>query len=1004
MSVEPTAEPGTDAGTNLMVERGQAQGSLLEEALRSTTRAVASAPKVTLLLVLLVTGVCVALTVCYLGFKTDRADLIDPNTPYQQRWLDYTENFGSGTDIVVVVQSDDRVLVRQAINQIGAQLKQERESFTNVLYRIETTGLRRKGLQFLPPEQIEAALRQLDQYTPVVRGQWERVRIEDVTDRLTARLQRESYGQIAENNTIDQVDRLAGSLQGFLDDPGGFQSPWPGMFPVDPQFREATGRPVYLVARDGTIGFIKAQPRDAHSTMDGASAAISRLREIVAEVGAEIPDVTIRLTGIPVLENDEMRRSSRDMTLAAVVSFVGVGLLLLIGFRGLRHPVLAMVMLAIGLAWAFGFATFSVGHLNILSISFAAMLIGLGGDFAIHYLSRYLEERHEGHDLIDALEETSAGIGSGLITAALTTALAFFCATFTQFLGVAELGIIAGGGIILCALATFLALPALIALGDENIPIDHLPRPFRVSWLRVGTAKFPTIVAVLSIAAIIGLAACAFRIENDRPVPLVEFDHNLLHLQAAGADSVEALEQLFEQADQSVLFAVSMADSREEALALKRQFEALPSVGRVDELASRLPQAAPQATRQLIEQVRARLGGLPARAPTFEGPSPQSVGQSLVALYQTARQINDIDARRAADKLDVLLDEFGSLSFEKQSAMLAAYQQKMADSLLEQFQIMAMASNPETLTISDLPPELTSRFISSEGKWLLKVFPKQQVWDYGPLSQFVTELRTVDPNVTGTPLQNFEASRQIKSSYERAALYALVVISLVLLLDFLASENKLLVLLPPLVVIAFTAMTLTTRGVPVNTMYLVLGYLGMVVAMAAVLDFKNLRDALLTFVPPLGAGLMSLGVFALLGQDFNAANLIVLPLILGIGVDNGVYVVHNCRANRGRGDGFTLDASTASAMVITSVTNMVGFGSLMLAAHRGLFSVGLVLTVGVACTLFVSMTTLPAILSILSRDPKPRGAKKSKKQNEDLEGATRPGNQNQNRNQQRRAA
>lgn len=989
-----------------MANRGQAQGSLLEEALRSTTRAVASAPKVTLLLVLFVTGVCVALTVCYLGFRTDRADLIDPNTPYQQRWISYTENFGSGSDIVVMIEGEDRVLVRQAVDAVGAALRKDSENFTNVLYRIETNNLRRKALQFLPHDEIQSAVKQLNQYAPVVQGngQWERARLEDYADDLIARLRQESYAQMAANDTIGQTDRFVDSLQNFLDNPRGFRSPWPSMFPVDPQFRQATTRPVYLEAHGGRIGFIKVMPRDSKGTMDGNSRAIARLREIIAETKRDMPDVSIQLTGIPVLENDEMKSSSKDMAVSSVVSFIGVGLLLLIGFRGVRHPVLATVMLGIGLAWAFGFATFSVGHLNILSISFAAMLIGLGGDFAIHYISRYLEERHQGYDLIDALEETSAGIGSGLVTAALTTSLAFFCATFTQFLGVAELGIIAGGGILLCAAATFIALPALIALGDENISAEQLPRPFRISWLRVGTAKFPTIVAVLSVFAIIGVAACAFQIEDNRPVPKVNFDHNLLNLQGANVESIRALERLYQNADQSVLFAVAIADSPEEAITLKRRFEALPSVDRVDELASRLPQAAPQATQELIRQVRSRLANLPRQAPQFEGPNPQSVGQSWLALYRTLRQVNDFNARRVADKLDKLLDQFSALPLDDQVQLLATYQQNMADSLLEQFQVMSLASDSTPLTFSDLPSELTSRFVSPQGKWLVQIYPKHQIWDHEPLKQFVTELRSVDPNVTGTPLQNFEASRQIKGSYEKAALYALVVISLVLLLDFLERENKLLVLLPPLLVIAFTAMTLTTRGVPVQPMYLVLGYMGMAFAMAAVLDFRNLRDAMLAFVPPLGAGLMSLGVLALLGQHFNAANLIVLPLILGIGVDNGVYVVHNCRAQRGQGNGFTLDASTASAMVVTSLTNMVGFGSLMLASHRGLFSVGLVLTIGVACTLFVSLTTLPAILSILTREPAPRAKKSKETTDADAQRQQNKNSNQQQQQQQRRAA
>ncbi|MEZ6145960.1 MAG: MMPL family transporter [Planctomycetaceae bacterium] len=151
------------------------------------------------------------------------------------------------------------------------------------------------------------------------------------------------------------------------------------------------------------------------------------------------------LTGIPVLESDEMRRSQSDMTIASVISFLGVGVLLFIGFRGFRHPLLAMLMLLVGIAWSLGYATLFVGHLNILSVSFSAILVGLGIDFAIHYLAKYLELRHKGIELRPALLRTSWGVGTGIVTAAVTTALAFFCATFTSFLGVAELGIIAGG-------------------------------------------------------------------------------------------------------------------------------------------------------------------------------------------------------------------------------------------------------------------------------------------------------------------------------------------------------------------------------------------------------------------------------------------------------------------------------------------------------------------------------------------------------------------------------
>ncbi|MEM1063113.1 MAG: hypothetical protein AAGJ97_12375, partial [Planctomycetota bacterium] len=273
------------------------------------------------------------------------------------------------------------------------------------------------------------------------------------------------------------------------------------------------------------------------------------------------------------------------------------------------------------------------------------------------------------------------------------------------------------------------------------------------------------------------------------------------------------------------------------------------------------------------------------------------------------------------------------------------------------------------------------------GKWLLQVFPKEEVWDIGPLTRFVEDVRSVDPEITGTPLQNYEASRQIMLSYEKAALYALVIISLVLLVDFLADEHKLLTLGPPLIVVAFTTMTLLTKGIEPNPTYVVLGYLALVISIAAILDFENLRDAVLTLLPPLLGGVMMFGLLAVWGIDLNPANLIVLPLVLGIGVDDGVHVIHDFRMQRRAGKGvYAMSKSTSGAIMLTSLTSMVGFGSLMLAAHRGLYSVGFVLVLGIASCLFVSLVTLPAVLTLITGGPVKRervGRRKKKRRGGD---------------------
>jgi hypothetical protein len=219
------------------------------------------------------------------------------------------------------------------------------------------------------------------------------------------------------------------------------------------------------------------------------------------------------------------------------------------------------------------------------------------------------------------------------------------------------------------------------------------------------------------------------------------------------------------------------------------------------------------------------------------------------------------------------------------------------------------------VTVADLPVDLAERFVSPGGKWLLQVYAGRNVWEFEPLQHFVSEVRRIDPRATGRPLLAYEASLQMKRSYEEAALYALAAIILVL-----------------------------------------------------ALDFRRLDDTILALLP-VGVGmLLMFGVLGLCGINLNPANMIVLPLIIGIGIDNGVHVLHDFRAQRGE---YWLSASTAGAIVLTSLTTMIGFGSLMISDHRGIRSLGIVLTIGVACCLATSFILLPAVLSWISRLAKP---------------------------------
>jgi multidrug efflux pump subunit AcrB len=288
--------------------------------------------------------------------------------------------------------------------------------------------------------------------------------------------------------------------------------------------------------------------------------------------------------------------------------------------------------------------------------------------------------------------------------------------------------------------------------------------------------------------------------------------------------------------------------------------------------------------------------------------------------------------------------------------LLSGFQQQMAGDLSSRLHLLRSVSNPEPPQLSDLPPGLVSRFVGKNNRHLLKIYGRGNIWDMADLEEFVVDVKGVDAAATGQPLQTYHASRHMQRSYILAAAYALFAVSLVLLLDFHTSRYVLLALLP---IGLGLLLSVSQQGV-----VLTVGCIVVAVTVVVLLDFRSLLCTVLALLP-MSLGLAQLfGVMGWLNIPLNPANMIVLPLILGIGVDDGVHVVHDFLRQRGR---YRLSASTATAVLITSLTTMMGFGSLMLAGHRGLQSLGRVLTLGVCCCLLTSVVLLPAIFAWATR-------------------------------------
>ena len=845
----------------------------------------------------------------HLGYKVSRSDLVDPESEYNKLWIDYIHEFGEDDDAVVVVEGDSRERVITVLEEISREVAREESLFRSVLHEVDLSKIRAKGLHYLSPADLATIDRFIERTQPVLDGGWAQLRVGTMVGGLAGQMVSGAVpADTREEPPTAALERYVESLVAGLDAPltadlrpGDYVSPWPGMPESLSTLRDLSSE--HLLAKDGRLGFVLLRLTKEKGGFAGASAATDELRRIIARVADGHPGVSVGLTGIPVMEDDEMRASQTSMVWASGLSMVAVVLVIIAGFGGVRHAVMANAVLAIGMAWAFAWATASVGHLNILSVTFTVTMIGVGIDYGTYYVGRYLEQRRQGMDCDEALLETSGRVGPGILTGAITTAVAFFAAAMTSFVGVAELGMIAGGGIMLCCAAELLVLPAVLAIVDRSFLGRSIPQPVPVhAWL-APVFRHPRIVLLGSVACTMAMAGGLHELR---------YDHNLLNMQPEGLESIEVEKKLLAECDQSVWYALSIADSREQLLERKEKLVALPGVERVDEIASLLP-VDEELKRPLIERIRGRLATLPERSPEIPVDRLDALGETLAwAQTEASKRPGGL---RTAWHLERARDNLRRKAPEECYRAIATFQQRAAGDLLSRLHALAGVSDSEPPALTDLPPSLVDRFVGSSGKHLLKIYGRGDIWNFESLEKFVRDVRSVDPRVTGNPVQAYEGSREMKRSYEQAGLSALVVILVVLWLDFRSVKHSLLAALP-----------------------LALGML------------------------------QTFGLMGLVGIDLNAANLIGIPLILGIAVDYGVHIVHDALERPGP---YRISASTANSVLVDALTTILGFGALMVASHRGLESLGRVLTLGVTTCTVTSLVFLPALLNLVTRN---RGA------------------------------
>jgi uncharacterized protein len=865
------------------------------------------------------TAFCVFYTVTNLKFDSSRDNLVGGDKKYHQNFLKFKKEFPLPDEVVCVVESEDQEKNRQFVERLGVKLEAETNLFMDVVYKGDLKMLGRKALLFVPESDLQELKSTLHDYRPFLEQFSHATNLASLFTLVNRQFRTAGREENAETTAmvkaLPALDRILSQAGDSLRRQGN--PPSPGINALFGGGQEAESQ-MYITFAQGRIYLVTARAAQEQVSED----AVKRMRQLIAETQLEVPGLNVGITGEPVLEIDEMEQSQRDTEKATIISLIVVAVIFIYGYHETGRPIKATICLIVGLAYTMAFTTAAIGHLNILTITFAPILVGIAIDFGVHLITRYEEEIRRGMTNEAALRKAMVYTGMGIVTGALTTAGAFLAMAGTDFRGIQEMGVICGGGLAICLLPMMTLLPALLLRGRQNV-LDHrmgkaLERRAKIEnmWLRR-----PRLVISLTLGFCVASIVAAL---PHRHHPGLYFDYNLLNMQSDGLPAVVFEKKLINSANKSVLYGAIIADSLDHALELEAKLTNLPTVASVDlagidHMARYLTEDQTKKLA-LVSQIKTEVEPVQFAARDLAPVDVKDFSQTLWSLYGYASlalgeiPTNEVVLRKQMQSLRGTIADLRMqmlvLPTNAVAAKLATFQQALFRDIRDTFETLRAQDDRGRLTVDDLPKTIRQRFLSVTGKYLVQVYPKKDVWQRAPQQEFVKELRTVDPNVTGTPIQLFEYTTLLKSSYQQAALYALIAIIILVLLHF-----------------------------------------------------RQISCVLLALLPVTVGALWMIGFMGLFDVPFNPANIMTLPLIIGIGVTNGIHILNRFAEEQNPS---VLARSTGKAVIVSGLNTIAGFGSLIIAKHRGIESLGFVMAVGTATCMIAGVTLLPAILNLLN--------------------------------------
>ncbi|SFN84561.1 MMPL family transporter [Nitrosospira briensis] len=867
----------------------------------------------TALSVLVALGVLAAhYTVGHLTIDTDTTKLVAPDAPFQQYRRVYEQAFSQDlSTLLLVVESDTPELTKSSSRKLLDLLNKDADHFNSAYIPNDNEFFRQNGLLYLDTDELQALSNNLLVAQPFLGriGQEPNLKgffsIFEDALKATAKATDNEASGTAQVIPID-LAALADKIALVLHKTANGEN---ALLSWESLITEKR--------RHSSEEFIIASPKLDHSEIRPAKGAIEAIRKAAADIQEPgLPPIKVWVTGEIGLEDDELAGISTGTFTASVFSIVLVLFILLVAYRSILLTLATLLTLALGMLFCGAFAAIAVKELNLISLAFAVSNIGLGVEYGIHFCLRYKDNLKEHGNKEVALRNAFMTVGPSLLLAAGTTSIGLYAFMPTDYKGVAELGLLAGTSLFICLLITLVSLPALLkilpapakpGLKKGQHPLSNLSG--KLAALPIRYAKPVSFTAlVLALISIV----LAFDVETD---------FNPIELRDPHTESVIAFKKLMEDEDTSPMMLNVLAKDENSTRILQKKLSALASVGKTISLFDLQP-TDQEEKLALVEELGLILGPQVQHFPQLEtnvDPVPgiiRLIKAIDIVLLQKADARNRASLTKLKTELQKILSELDAQSQSSRKVFIEKIQIALLGTLPQVMRELSTSLKAGPVSLDDLPADIKDRWLSKDGWYRIQIFPKKNLNDLTNLKEFIIEVQSVASETIGLPIIYWESMKEVIAAFQQAIVIALVAIALVLL---------------------------AIR--------------------------RDVLDTTLVMITLILAGLFTIACATLTKTPINFANIIALPLLLGLGVDNGIHMLVKLRESlSGPEDEDIYQSSTARAIFFGALTTSSSFGGLAFSPHAGISSMGLIITIGIFWIMVCTFIILPALSKlILSR-------------------------------------